>query len=160
MGLFSMSNSASFAEDNETYITNEQMAEVKEELMAIMLAEDVTFGMNDSQRKAFLDSDEFAAITEGHNYKKNTMVRLNKEDDLTRRASQAAIIIAGQKNDRLHKLLALNREKERKLRALIFKKYRMPALKAAKESQREYIKSENKAKVMKVSDINNREYNV
>lgn len=160
MGLFSMSANQSFGEENDITLTNEEMAEVKEQLQAIMLAEDVTFAMDDSQRKTFLESEEFDAITESHKYKKNTLVRLNKTDDLTRRASQAAIIIAGQKNDRLHKLLALNREKERKLRALIFKKYRMPALKAAKESQREYIKSENKAKVMKVADINNREYNV
>ena len=154
MGVFSsMMNSNSFDNDDIT-LTEEEYEAVKEELFAAMLAEDMTIKMDYNERRAFMESEEFEAITEGKKFKKNTYVRLNKEDDLTRRAGQASIVIAGQKKDRLFDLLALNRQKERKLRKLIFAKYKTQALRAAKDSQREYIKSENKAKIMKASDLN------
>lgn len=154
MGVFSAMNSNSY--DDDMTLTEEEYQEVKDELMGMMLAEDITLRMNDRERKAFVESEEFDAIMESKQFKKNTLVRLNKEDDLTRRAGQASIVIAGKKKDRLFDLLALNRQKERKLRKLIFAKYKTQALRAAKESQRDYIKGENKAKIMKVSDLNNR----
>lgn len=155
MGVFSM-NQNSFTEDEDTMLTEEELQEVKDELYATMLAEDLTLKMDDRERRAFVESEEFAAITENKKFKKNTLIRLNKEDDLTRRAGQASIVIAGKKKDRLFDLLALNRQKERKLRKLIFAKYKTQALRAAKESQREYIKGENRSKIMKASDLNNR----
>lgn len=158
MGVFSFNSHDSHEDDLD--ITEEEMAAVVDELKSIMLAEDIAYGMSDSERKAFLESEEFEALTESKKFKKKTLVRLNKQDDLTRRADQAAIVIAGQKKDRLFDLLALNRQKERKLRALIFRKYKVQALKAAKTSQRDYIKDANKAKLMKPADLSStREYN-
>lgn len=153
MGVFSAMNNNSY---DDMTLTEEEFQAVKDELKGMMLAEDITLRMDDRERKAFVESEEFEAITESNKFKKNTLVRLNKEDDLTRRAGQASIVIAGKKKDRLFDLLALNRQKERKLRKLIFAKYKTQALRAAKESQREYIKGENRSKIMKVSDLNNR----
>lgn len=159
MGVFSYGKSHQVV-DEDLEITEEQMQDVVDELKSIMLAEDIAYGMSDDERKAFLESEEFEVLTESKKFKKKTLVRLNRQDDLTRRADQAAIVIAGQKKDRLFDLLALNRQKERKLRQLIFKKYKVQALKAAKTSQRDYIKDANKAKLMKPSDLSStREYN-
>ena len=46
--------------------------------------------------------------------------------------------------------------KEKKLLKAIKMKYKTQAIKAAKESQRDYVKDVNKSKMMTVADLNNR----
>ena len=69
---------------------------------------------------------------------------MNKNDDFTRRAHLASLILARNAKDPLFNKLALNRVKERQLRAAIFKKYETKARAVAKKSQAQHIKTMKK----------------
>lgn len=161
MGIFSESRSfmANGLSDEDQAmgeeLTIEEAAHVNEYLFNQMLEEDLST-LTEEQQRAFLESEEYDLICETKHFKKKTIVKLNKNDDLSRRTSQAAIVIAGEKNDPLFKKLALNRMQEKKLLKAIKMKYKTQAIKAAKESQRDYVKDVNKSKMMTVADLNNR----
>lgn len=71
--------------------------------------------------------------------RKNTLVRLNKEDDLSRRTKMMAIQLSKEKNDKLFTLLKKNRIKERQLLSAIVKKYGAKARTLAKQGQNEWL---------------------
>lgn len=116
-----------------------------EKNMLVAATESVTFfeGGEEAQ-KSFVESAEVQALVEARKMSKKTFVRLNKNDDFTRRAHLASLILARNSNDPLFKKLALNRVNERKLRAAIFKKYEAKARVVAKKSQQQHIKSMKK----------------
>jgi len=161
MGIFSesrsfMANGLSDADQAMgEELTIEEAAHVAEYLFNQQLEEDLST-LTEEQQKAILESEEYELLCETKHFKKKTIVKLNKNDDLSRRTSQAAIVIAGEKNDPLFKKLALNRMQEKKLLKAIKMKYKTQAIKAAKESQRDYVKDVNKSKMMTVADLNNR----
>jgi len=78
-------------------------------------------------------------VTEGK-LRKNTFIKLNKIDDLTRRTKMMALQLAKENNDVLWTLLAKNRVKERELIGKIMKKYGNQAKKLAKEGQQEWLR--------------------
>lgn len=90
--------------------------------------------------------DEFCAaggvgeqlVQEGK-LRRNTLVKLNKEDDLTRRTKMMALQLAKENNDREWVLLKKNRIKERELIAKIMKKRGREGAKLAREGQREWL---------------------
>lgn len=128
--------------------TEEGMKAIMDEIEGNMLAkamEEVTFfdGGEEAQ-KAFTESAEVQALVEARKMSKKTFVRLNKNDDFTRRAHLASLILARNAKDSLFTQLALNRVKERKLRAAIFKKYESKAKIIAKKSQAQHIKNMKK----------------
>lgn len=128
--------------------TEEGMEAIAGEVEANMQAaalESVTYfeGGEDAQ-KAFTESAEVQALVEARKMSKKTFVRLNKNDDFTRRAHLASLILARNANDSLFKKLALNRVQERKLRNAIFKKYESKAEIVAKKSQAQHIKTMKK----------------
>ena len=96
----------------------------------------------------FYASPEVQAYMEafpmGAGMKKRTFVRLSRKDDLKRRMSVAAISIAKEKKDPLFDKWARHRVKERSYRAMIYKKYKTLAFKAAKISQKKHIKERKK----------------
>lgn len=112
----------------------------------------------------YADSDEEkmelfqnAAVLEKANItNRKTLVRLNKNDDIRRRSTMAALQIAKQKKDPLWNKLVLNRVKERQLLKAINKRYGNKAVMVAKRGQREYLKNVNKSKMLKASDLDNR----
>ena len=79
--------------------------------------------------------------------KNNNIVRLNTRDDLKRRTNLAALMLAKSRHDPLFNKLALNRVKERKLRAAIYKKYQRQAFKIARMSQRKHVVDAKKVPV-------------
>lgn len=85
---------------------------------------------------------------------KKTFVRLNKNDDFTRRAHLASLILARNAKDPLFNKLALNRVKERQLRAAIFKKYETKARNVAKKSQIQHIKAMKKMPALPTIKMN------
>lgn len=99
----------------------------------------IYFDGGEEALKNFTESAEVQALVEARRMSKTTLVRLGKNDDLTRRAHLASIIIAREKNDPLFHQLALNRVKERKLRNAIFKKYGNKSMMVAKKSQKQHI---------------------
>lgn len=92
----------------------------------------------------FTESAEVQALVEARKMSKNTFIRLNKNDDLTRRSHLACLVLAKKNNDPLWKKLALNRVKERQLREAIYKKYGNRGNIVAKKSQQVHIKQMRK----------------
>ena len=127
--------------DPETEEGIEAMAAEVENNMQAAALESVTYfdGGEDAQ-KAFVESADVQALVEARKMSKKTFVRLNKNDDLTRRAHLASLILARNAKDPLFNKLALNRVKERQLRNMIFKKYEAKARLVAKKSQVNHIK--------------------
>lgn len=88
--------------------------------------------------------ENFSAINEGRKMAKRTVVRMSKDDDLKRRKSVAAMLIAREKKDpdwvkamKFRKLYILYKKK-------IIKKYDSKSNRAAKLSQRKHIKDMRK----------------
>lgn len=109
--------------------------EAYEESCAIaMLESDYT----PEEVKQFVLSEECEAlITEGKLNRK-TIMKLNKNDDLSRRRKIAAFQLAREKNDPLWTKLVANRVKERELINKIMDKYGSRAEVVAKKSQRDF----------------------
>ena len=70
---------------------------------------------------------------------KKTLVRLNKQDDLTRRTKMGALLLAKEKNDPLYAKLVKNRQQKRDLVDKIMKKYGSKGQRVAKQAQAEYL---------------------
>lgn len=126
-----------------------------EKNMLVAATESVTFfeGGEEAQ-KTFIESAEVQALVEARKMSKKTFVRLNKNDDFTRRAHLASLILARNAGDPLFKKLALNRVNERKLRGMIFKKYENKARIIAKKSQTQHIKNMKKMPAMPKINFN------
>lgn len=124
-------------EDGENAIAQE----VENNMQSAALESMTYFDGGEEAQKSFVESAEVNALVEAQKMSKKTFVRLNKNDDLTRRAHLASLILARNSKDSLFSQLALNRVKERKLRNAIFTKYKVKALAIAKKSQKQHIKS-------------------
>jgi len=129
--IFNFKNESTFIEDE---------LKSQDELLEAFIYDEVS-RMNDSDRKAWLESDECTILQEKGIFNKRTLVRLSKSDDLERRIGMAALHIAKEKNDPLFTKLAINREKERDLLDQINAKYATQAARAAKVSQKEWVKT-------------------
>lgn len=114
-------------------------AEIENNMQGAALESVTYFDNGEPALKRFMESAEVQAMLEARKMSKKTFVRLNKNDDLTRRAHLASIILARNNKDPLFNQLALNRVKERKLRNMIFKKYESKAKIVAKKSQKQHI---------------------
>ena len=101
--------------------------------------------MSNEDRKAWLESDQCKLLQEKGIFRRNTLVKLSKTDDLDRRIGMAALKIAKDKNDPLFQKLAKNRIKERELLDAINAKYAAQAERAAKAGQREWMKTAKQA---------------
>lgn len=115
---------------------------------------DEHYADSDEEKRELLESAGALLLEKKNITSKKTMVRLNKNDDITRRTTMAALQIAKDKNDTLWKALVKNRIQERKLLAKIKKKYGNAATKVAREGQKEYLKG---SKMLKKSDISHRD---
>lgn len=120
---------------NEAATVVENVDELFEAFVAYELAM-----LTPEQFKAFTESEECQAMVEKGLIGRNTLVRLSKNDDLTRRTKMAAFQIAKEKNDPLWEKLVKNRIKERQLISQIVKKYGNKGQRAAKVGQRDYLR--------------------
>ena len=115
-----------------------EVVENVDELLEAFIAYELS-QLTEAQFKAFTESEECQAMLEKRLVGRNTLVRLSKNDDLTRRTKMAAFQIAKEKDDPLWQKLVKNRIKERQLIAAIVKKYGMKGQRAAKVGQRQYL---------------------
>lgn len=99
----------------------------------------------DDDRKAFMESAECEALIQEGLITKKTLVRLSKNDDLSRRTKMAAFELAKKNGDALWDKLKKNRIMEKKLIAAIVQKYGTKSTNIAKKSQKEYIKTNKTA---------------
>lgn len=80
--------------------------------------------------------------------RKKTLVRLSKQDDLTRRTKMGALLLAKEKKDPLYAKLVKNRQQKRELVSKIMAKYGSKGQKVARQAQAEYLHG-NKSAVPK-----------
>lgn len=92
---------------------------------------------SDEEKQELLESSD--VLLEAKKISRRTIVRLNKNDDLTRRTGMAALQLAKDNNDNLWQKLVKNRIMERKLLAAIKKKYANKAQLVARKTQRDYV---------------------
>jgi hypothetical protein len=114
-------------------------------LVEKFLYDDISRG-SDEQIKEFCASPEAQALLEKGVFKKPTLMRLGKADDLKRREKLTAFELAKQNNDPLWKKLKDNRKKEKSLIAKIMAKYGNKANKISKIAQKDYIKAAKSVK--------------
>lgn len=103
-------------------------------------------------RKAIVESEEAALLEAKGMIGRKTLIRLNKNDDVTRRTSAAAYQMAKDNNDPLWKKLTFHISKKNEYKEKILKKYNAKAQRVAKKSQREYLKNPA-SKLLKVADL-------
>ena len=112
--------------------------------------------MNENDRQAYLESDEFIALTEAgvvNKRAKNAMVRLGKAADLERRKNVAAVQMAREKGDPLWKRFTEYRKKMKDLAEQIHNKYGKQVLQDVTKAQRRLIHLNPRAFKMMATDI-------
>lgn len=136
-----------YSQKNNNMIIDEEFGSTEEELVTATVEaaifDDLAM-MTLEQRQMFINSEEFKVLSEAGltgAIGRNTIVKLNKADDMERRIGQAGLTIAREKNDALWIALMKNRKKERKLLNAIDKKYRNQAERVAKVAQKQYLKT-------------------
>ena len=152
MGIYTGSNGY---DDNLTEVDVDM-----DELLEQFFYDDHYSDSDEEKRALFESSSEL--LEEKATYKKKTLVRLNKNDDLTRRTTMAALQLSKDANDNLWKALVGNRVKERKLLAAIKKKWGRKGEVVARKAQKEYIKNggargSKNSKLLKNKDISHRD---
>ena len=78
-------------------------------------------------------------LCEAGKFKKNTLVRLSKKDDLMRRETMVAMQLAKEKNDILWRKFVKNTKIRNSLKEQIKKKYGTQSSRLAKKAQQEFI---------------------
>ena len=109
------------------------------ELLEAAIVEQVSM-MNDEERHAYLNSEEFQRLEEAGVVGRRSIVRMNKYDDLNRRVHLAALQKAKEQGDSDWEMLRKNRIKERQLLQRIYKKYANQVRRDAIKSQKRLIK--------------------
>ena len=106
---------------------------------------DIVVKMPDALREQYLQSDEFKALCEAGAAGRKSIVKFNRNDDLTRRIHLAAIQKAREMGDADWEALRRNRLEEKKLLDRIYKKYAAKVKPDALKAQRRLIKLSPKA---------------
>lgn len=126
---------------NETFLIDDTFtSDTIEELMEQYAYDDLC-KLTDEQRTAFLESEDAKYMVEAGRLRNKTLVRLSKNDDLSRRIKMACLQMAKENDDTLYIQLAKNRVKEKELLSKITQKYQSRATRVAKVAQKEYIKN-------------------
>lgn len=136
MGLYTK-----FDDDNIT--TTEMQVNMDELLEAYFF--DEHYSDSDEEKRALLEDAD--VLMEAKKISHKTIVKLNKNDDLTRRTGIAALQLAKDNNDPLWRGLVKNRIQERKFLAAIRKKYLRNASSLARKTQRDFISNQGARKV-------------
>lgn len=129
MGIFSSQN---------TLTTESSDLKNPNELLGAYIIDEIS-RLDDDLKEEFINSETCKSLQEARVLKKKTLVRLSKNDDLTRRKTMAAFQIAKDEKWREWDLLVKNRIKERELIAKIVQKAGNRADKAAKMGQKAYL---------------------
>ena len=109
------------------------------EVMELFILDEVSH-LSDEQIPEFCKPGGVGAqlVQEGK-FKRNTLVKLSKKDDLSRRETMLAMQMAKDANDTLWKKYVINRQRSNQLKAAMKKKYANKAARAAKVAQNEFI---------------------
>lgn len=124
--------------DTNSFIENDIMN--KNELLENYIYDELS-RLPDERRKEFLDSQESKVMMEAGLISKKTLIKLSKEDDLSRRIKMACLQIAKDSDDHLYSELVKVRIKEKELLDKITNKYTNKAVKTAKMGQKDFLKN-------------------
>ena len=98
-------------------------------------------GLPDERKQEFINSNEATQMIEEGLIGKNTLVRLSKTDDLSRRIKLAALQLAEDKEDQLFTKWQFYRSKVKEYEDKIADKYSVKSTRMAKVAQRDYLKN-------------------
>ena len=114
-------------------------------LEEVMIADEVS-RLPEDKIKEFCEAGGVGEtlVQEGKLIKKS-LVRLRKQDDLTRRTKMGALLLAKEKNDPLYAKLVKNRLQKKELVSKIMKKYGTKGQRVAKQAQSEYLHGKKSA---------------
>lgn len=121
------------------FTTNDLDGVNKDELIENYIYDELS-RLPDNKRKEFLESAQCVAMQEAGKFRKKTIVRLSKKDDLTRRETMAAMQLAKDNDDILWTKLVKNRVREKELIRAIKNKYSSKSARLAMYGQKEFIK--------------------
>jgi hypothetical protein len=110
-----------------------------DELGEAFILDELSF-LSDEDKQAFAESAVCEELIQEGLLKRQSVVRLTKNDDLTRRTKLAAFQLAKERNDPLWGMLVKNRVKEKALIGKIVQKYHSQAGRTAVKAQRTYVK--------------------
>ena len=96
--------------------------------------------MDDEQRKAYMESDEFQNLVEAGVVGKRSVVRLNRNDDMNRRIHLLCLQKGKEEGDADWEALRKNRIRERQLLDKLYRKYANRVRRDAVVSQRRIMK--------------------
>lgn len=125
-------------------MTNSILENEDEEILAELYAEEAMYLANDQEElDAMIESADIKALTEARRFRKKTLVKFSKVDDLTRRAHNLSLIIADRLGLRQSKELEKIRAKEKKLLKEIYGNptIKSKAYKLAKQAQRDIART-------------------
>ena len=100
-------------------------------------------------RNEYLESAEVAHLEAARLINGKTRIRMSRSDDLQRRTTLGALMLAKAKKDPLFKKFTFFRAKEKLAKKTIVRKYSNKAAKIAKTSQRNYLKKAPKLAILK-----------
>jgi hypothetical protein len=117
------------------------LEDVEEKVLQSIVMAEITAGLNEEEMGAFLESEEYAVLAEANRFKKNTLIRLNKSDDLERRTSMAALALAKESNSTAYKQYEKYMKLAKKAKKQILLKYDSKGERIAKKAQQVFIKN-------------------
>lgn len=110
-------------------------------LQEAFIYDELSHRLTEEEKADFINTEAADMLIREGLIGKNTLVRLSKNDDLTRRVTMASYQLAKENNDPLWDKLVKNRVMERKLIGQIRNKYSGKSSRAAKVAQKEYLKT-------------------
>jgi hypothetical protein len=125
-------------------LSEDILNEDDEDVMAEMFAEEAMFLAESQEELDFmLEQADIQALEEAAKFRRKTLVKFNKQDDLTRRTGNAALILGRKLGNRDVMKLDLLREKERALEAKIRKNTSLlnQAQRIAIKAQKQFAKT-------------------
>lgn len=122
-----------------TMITEQELTNPSELLESYIY--DELSRLSDNKREEFVKSEQAKVMVEAGLISRKTLVRLSKEDDLSRRLKMASLQLAKDSDDVLYDQLTKVRVKERELLDKITNKYTNKATRVAKIGQKDYLKN-------------------
>lgn len=122
------------------FMNDEELSRlVEQEIFEDCFMEDVQ-SLPEDVRKEYLESEEAVMLEAKRLINGKTRIRMSKSDDLARRTNLGSLAIAREKGDPEYKKFIFFRVKMKLAKKKIIAKYGSKAQKAAKLSQKQYLK--------------------
>ena len=114
-------------------------------LEQVMIADEVAHLPEDKIKEFCQEGGVGESLVQEGKMSRKTLVRLNKQDDVTRRTKIGALLLAKEKKDPLYVKLVKNRLQKRDLVDKIMRKYGNKGKQVAKQAQAEYLHGKKSA---------------